>query len=451
MNIQVSVDPAATTPHETALIEMQVENVEQRFRLDIDGTTLIRNSPNVSDLAKDFLFIGAVVYACDKAVDRNNASFSEDRWEREFSVELPVLFPDRWNAVAGTLEDCIAFLTGDEWNLSFVASHRNLLQRRRRKRHSRLRFMRPFEPSAVSLFSGGLDSFIGALDWLSDHEGKLFLVGHYDRDLKGPKHDQTGLAEILEDEFGDRYRSVSARVGVTPAGDDINLRSRSFLFVALATFFAEQFGPRVPIIIPENGPIALNLPLTSSRRGSCSTRTVHPHFLSLLKKVMAGVGFHHPLTNPYAFKTKGEMASECRSKELLARGYALSRSCAKAGHKSSWHNRNARGCGRCVPCLFRRAALHQIESDDEAYGIDVLREDLPTAKLGADTLSLFTFLRRNHTEREIQRALLAHGPLPLDEIAHYAEMILRMREEVRNWISDKGSEAVKEIVGLQHA
>jgi len=104
-----------------------------------------------------------------------------------------------------------------------------------------------------------------------------------------------------------------------------------------------------------------------------------------------------------------------------------------------------------VPCLFRRAALHKIKSDDETYGIDVLADDLATTKLGSDALSLFSFIRRNDSEREIQRSLLAHGPLPLDEIGDYAQVILCMREEVRNWVIEKGSDSVKKIASLQHA
>jgi len=80
-------------------------------------------------------------------------------------------------------------------------------------------------------------------------------------------------------------------------------------------------------------------------------------------------------------------------------------------------NRKARGCGRCVPCLFRRAALHKIKSDDETYGIDVLADDLATTKLGSDALSLFSFIRRNDSEREIQRSLLATAPSPWMKLA----------------------------------
>ena len=422
MRIEVTIHPTATTAFEAAAVELQLPEGEPPFTLDINFTELLRHSHNISDLAKDFLLIGAVIYGCDKAIDRENGSISDDRWTRELVVNIPVQFPDRWEAVAEDLSECVSFLTGDSWEFEFSLATRDIVQRRRRRQRQRRRLVNQEPVHAVSLFSGGLDSLIGALDWLSNNANeRVFLVGHYDPDLKGPKHDQLELAQILGRHFPNRFEVVHGRIGVNPAGDDINLRSRSFLFVALATFFAEQFGPTVPIIVPENGPIALNLPLTPSRRGSCSTRTVHPHFLDLLRQVMTGVGFHHPIENPYRFKTKGEMAAECCVPAILEEGYSHSRSCAKGGHKSSWNDRHAKGCGRCVPCLFRRAALHVTGCDDESYGIDVCGRDVRTEDLNSDFLSLLSFLRRNDTERELKRSLLAHGLLRSTNFPHTSE------------------------------
>jgi hypothetical protein len=417
--------------------------------LDIDFTTILHQSTRVSEMATDFLLIAAVVYACDKAIDRENAAISEDRWTRDMTISIPVIFPERWQAIVEILEDCVSFLTGDDWKFEFSKADRDIIQRRKRKRRFR-RYIRPFAADVVCLFSGGLDSFIGSLDWLANNaKGRLFLVGHYDRDVKGPKHDQTDLSSLMEEHFEDRFHVVHGRIGVTPAGDDMNLRSRSFLFIALATFFADQFGSTIPIIVPENGPIALNIPLTPSRRGSCSTRTVHPQFIELMGQVMQSVGLRHPLINPYRFKTKGEMVTECRFPEILAEGYALSRSCAKGGHKSSWDDKQARGCGRCVPCLFRRAALHAANLDDEVYGIDVFSGGRSPEAVGSDFMSLLTFIRRNDSDKQIQRDLVAHGRLPLDEIPMYSSLIARMRNEVRVWLRAKAPASVKAVASIR--
>ena len=63
---------------------------------------------------------------------------------------------------------------------------------------------------------------------------------------------------------------------------ETTLRSRSFLFISMAVLVADSISQEMPVFIPENGTISLNFPLTPSRRSSCSTRTTHPHFLSLM-------------------------------------------------------------------------------------------------------------------------------------------------------------------------
>src|SRR5262249_25652186 len=139
---------------------------------------------------------------------------------------------------------------------------------------------------------------------------------------------------------------------------ETTFRSRSLVFLGLAVYAASKVGVDVPVLIPENGPIALNVPLNPSRRGSCSTRTVHPQFLSMLGEALRGAGLGNPIRNPYEFKTKGEMVNECRAPELLEQIYTKSNSCGKAGRKTHWQNRKARACGGCIPRLFRRASLH---------------------------------------------------------------------------------------------
>src|SRR5690606_10145225 len=98
---------------------------------------------------------------------------------------------------------------------------------------------------------------------------------------------------------------------------EITMRSRSLLFIALGISVAAHLGDGTPLLIPENGTIALNVPLTPARRGSCSTRTAHPHYLALLQKWLGSIGLNHPLKNPLAEKTKGEAVTECLDSVLL--------------------------------------------------------------------------------------------------------------------------------------
>ena len=66
-------------------------------------------------------------------------------------------------------------------------------------------------------------------------------------------------------------------------------RSRGLLYVAAAVYAAAAHGART-VLVPENAQLAVNLPLSPSRAGACSTRSVHPRTLSLLNNLIAQAG-----------------------------------------------------------------------------------------------------------------------------------------------------------------
>lgn len=417
--------------------------------LDLNLSQIFESTNRIPDRALDFLFCAAVVYAIDKHVDRKKCS--EDGWTRELSVCIPVVEPDHWNAQAENLSECVSFLTGDIWNITFSA------------RTHTLAFLPGHfgmglfsnqlgRSEAVSLFSGGLDSYIGAIDWLESNPNQsLVLVGHYDGDIKGPHADQERLYQSLVGAYPTRAKLVQMRIGSSPAGTEISLRSRSLVFIALGIYAAECMSVNRSLTIPENGVIALNMPLTPARRGSCSTRTAHPYFISFLDRILQNVGFTHRLSNPYELRTKGEMVRDCRNRALLALTSFQTVSCAKGGHNVWWDNRTASGCGRCVPCLFRRAALHCAELDTEPYGFDLQNVTcaLDYKRDGwNDLFSLLEFVHANPSHEVIGDTLLTSGPLPIHQLDDYASVIRRMREEVVKFIRAKGSASIKHLAGL---
>ncbi len=417
--------------------------------LDLNLAQVFESTNRIPERALDFLFCAAVVYAIDKHVDRQTCS--EDGWTRELTVCIPVAEPGHWNAHAEHLSECVSFLTGDIWNITFSA-----------------RWHTPAFPpgnfgrglfsnqlargEAVSLFSGGLDSYIGAIDWLeSSPNQSLVLVGHYDGDIKGPHSDQERLYQSLVGAYPRRAKLVQMRIGSNPAGAEMSLRSRSLVFIALGIYAAECMSGNRSLTIPENGVIALNMPLTPARRGSCSTRTAHPYFITFLDGILQKVGFTHRLSNPYVLRTKGEMVRNCRNPALLARTASQTVSCAKGGHNVWWDNRTAAGCGRCVPCLFRRAALHCAGLDTEPYGFDLhsVSYALGSQRDGwNDLLALLECVRANPSVEAIGDTLLASGPLPVGQLDDYARVIRRTRDEVAAFIEAKGSATIKQLAGL---
>jgi len=435
--ITIKIDPETDTRKEIAKLSLHFAGKSEEVVLDVNAAALLKVSRAVPDLSQDFLCIASCLYAADKAVSRDA---TEDRWTRHLAIEIPVEHVETWSGVADDISDCVSFLTGDRWEISFRHGEKRLIQKKTRKRRIA---ERRASGAAVCLFSGGLDSFIGGIDWLTDNrDEQLLLVGHYDRHVSGPGADQRALVNALRQKFDGRFELAQTQVGLSSGGADTNFRSRSLLFVALGCYFAELLGENTPVLIPENGPIALNFPLTSARRGSCSTRTVHPHFLAGLNQLLERVGILNSVKNPYGFKTKGEMVEECRDQDFLSCNYALTRSCAKANHREAWNDRTARSCGICIPCLFRRASLYNSERDNESYGkkIEAITSLDSTP---VDVLALIAFVRRNQSDREIAAGLLGNGTLPINQLASYVDLVKRMRSEVLTWLKAKGSNYLK--------
>lgn len=431
--IAISIAQQSDKKKETAKLSLHFDRQTTPVVVDVNGASLLKVSRLVPDVAQDFLSIAACVYAADKALAR---SATADKWTREIAIEIPVEHVGTWSRVAHDLSETVSFLTGDTWTISFRKGEKRLIQKRARTRIVRTPRL---SASAVCLFSGGLDSYIGAIDWLSGKSTeRLLLVGHYDRHVAGPGKDQRELRATLAQAFPDRFALAQTQVGLATGGADTNFRSRSLLFIALGCYFAELLGPSAPILIPENGPIAINFPLTPARRGSCSTRTVHPYFIVSLNSILREVGITNPVVNPYALKTKGEMVTECRNQSLLRSTAEKTRSCAKLNHREYWTNKTARACGKCIPCLFRRASLFSSGLDVELYGDHV--ETISTgADLPADLLAMLTFIRKQHSDREIAAELLGNGRLPLGDLYSYIDLVKRMRAEVLTWLRSKGS------------
>src|SRR5207245_2433395 len=158
-----------------------------------------------------------------------------------------------------------------------------------------------------------IDSLLGAYRLLYA-EKRVLLVGHQAEGITASA--QTRLFRWLKERFKKNVDFLQCRVARAqrsdpkhPLGDKVeeSHRPRSFLFLALATAAARAAQVR-HIEIPENGLIALNPPLGTSRLGTVSTRTAHPAFLkgfsSLLKKADI---FDGEIRNPFLYLSKTDM------------------------------------------------------------------------------------------------------------------------------------------------
>ena len=403
--------------------------------LNIDFKNLYMFTKQTGGTGFDLFLIGCIVYGIDVLLPREK--FSINGWSREIEVEFPVESPEIFNEGKAVLEQLLSFLTGDYWTVSFI--HRNVQQMYRFKGREVYEDSYQTSHKKVSLFSGGLDSLIGVIDQLERGNDRIVLVSHYDSVFNGMKSDQNELVKIISKKHK-HYHLIQTRVDLSCSDQNGNerenessLRSRSFLFLCQAVFVANTTGNNIDVLIPENGTISLNHPLTPSRRSSCSTRTAHPYYLSKVAEFISTLGLQHAIKNEYEMKTKGEMLEECKNRDLLLASYKSSCSCAKSGHKVHWELRTATHCGLCMPCIYRRVALNKIGIDNEIVGTDLFNSKKSLNVL-TDIHAFIDYMRQSFTIEDIEKNLLVNGTLPLNKLRDYANVVYRTRNEIKKMI-----------------
>lgn len=385
-----------------------------------------------------FLNMALAVFAADKLVQRK---LSKDVWTRNISISVPV--SKNTLPAKKIITGCLSFLTGDEWSVQFRPSKLRKL--------GRCFYEDNFEPDAVCLFSGGLDSLIGAVDLLENNQ-KLILIGHHDYSLTASV--QKTLYVLLSQYYGkDRVRLEQFEVKILNA-TEVTTRSRSFLFITLGLAVASSFGKHIPLYIPENGFMGINVPLTSGRLGSYSTRTTHPLYFDMLRSSLSASNILHDLINPYRHLSKGNTLHQCKNKRLLKKLYLQTISCAHptAGR---WKGFRAGNCGYCFPCLVRRSSLNTVGLDDpKDYLFDsignstVIEEGGPKAvALQSILLGVYKYMNQQTnpiTEVLKTGSLGTHG----SELIQYASAFQNGISEIFDLIKQKGCSKLKRFVGI---
>ncbi|MGE4502560.1 MAG: Qat anti-phage system QueC-like protein QatC [Thiomicrospira sp.] len=362
----------------------------------------------VSPLSFDFLTISMAVTAADTFCNRSQSANS---WARELNLNIPLYNPSAWYPVARKLEKSLNFLTGDQWSLKFseggLPPPKPKTSQKAKRQKGLLRKL-----NCVSLFSGGLDSAVGAIDLVNGKSPKSpLLVSHA---YKGDASKQSAVERVLKKGGYSRFFVNADPHLIQDKGieTDITMRGRSFNFIAMGLVglsALQKLNPSVnQFFIPENGYISLNPPLTRRRIGSLSTRTTHPYYLSILQEVFNEVGFDVVLTNPYQLKTKGEMIKECVDQNAIAKAIPETVSC------SNWHRKGIQ-CGRCVPCLIRRASIYEAGINlDSNYLNKNLKLVLNDNKLRDDLFGVMFAINQLPKQRNIINWVRKSGPLPND-------------------------------------
>lgn len=372
------------------------------------------------ETAIDLVNLAAIVYTADLRVSRD---YGAENWTRQIAVYLPVADPDLWNASALAVTRLLSFLTGDEWSIVF-------------RKKAVMAEMEPGEgplstPDAVCLFSGGLDSFVGAIDLLAVGT-TIAMVGHY-----GTKRDQAAVFDSLKPQYESQmlplwFHLMPPKMHKEQMVEN-TMRARSMLFLSLGAAVASAIAPGVALYVPENGFISLNIPLTYGRAGSHSTRTTHPHTINLFRRLLAALKLDVPVVTPYRFLTKGEMLRDCKDQSALKAGVHATMSCSSP-QAGRFHKRPVgQHCGYCVPCIIRRASLHAVGIDCEPHHADVRDDSIPAnSAAGADKRAFLMAITRvqKMTPLEVTSELLSAGPVDSQEIDGLVALYRRGLAEV---------------------
>lgn len=341
----------------TVIIPMIDKTSQLNYGISKVYNKLIDNGVVPKEEGLDVLCLATLVYLADTRISRN--LHSQDSWTREIAIEIPVFEIEKFNQASKYFEKMLNFLTGDKWYIEFSKREAPLI-------HVQEGSVEQIIVDEVSLFSGGMDSLISTINFLEQNK-KVMLISHAGEGFT--KNSQTNILNILYEKYPklkpfylDLWM-VFEKDFIPEGGGENSTRSRSFLFIAFGIFTISGLNNINTLRVPENGLIALNIPLDDLRLGSHSTRTTHPYYLNKWNEVLEILKLDTNVENPYWDKTKGEMADECLNKTFLYEIMGQSASCSSPS-KARWKHLPQQHCGYCVPCIIRRAAM------TKAFGVD---------------------------------------------------------------------------------
>ena len=404
--------------------------------VDIDMSNLAFFIGRVPSCLVDLFYLSTVVYGIDRSISRS--LYSLDGWSRELHVTMKLSNHELFMRNKEKVDNMLSFLTGDIWDIHYERTEiPEMASVDIREMHE--------DYGQVNLFSGGMDSFIGAIDYLAaPHEKKLCLISHYDHKMKGPLDDQKDAQNALQPYSNDFYHLPS--VAIFPiSSNEKTCRSRSFIFITIASLVASW--KQIGIVVPENGSVSLNFPLSPSRRGACSTRTTHVLFVNQLKEVLASLNPPIEIENPYEFQTKGTMVRNCKNQELLLDTLDKTNSCGKRNMRQHMTDKTASHCGRCMPCMYRRASLIGYK-DLTTYGDTLAQLYHDKGERSDDFYAMINFLHLKLSDDDIRKELRIAGLGRLDTFEKYVQLVKETREELKAMIlAQENCEDVKRYVG----
>src|SRR5262249_33169494 len=144
-------------------------------------------------------------------------------WTRDFEIEISVVDRAFWNAHRELVKTLLRFLTTDRWQISFTGGG-----------ISPVPIGEPIRPSedCVTLLSGGLDSFIGSVDLVTNGR-HAFAVS---QTVRGDADNQRSFAKAIGG--GLKHLQLNHNAQVPNPETPPSQRARSLIFIAYGVLAA---------------------------------------------------------------------------------------------------------------------------------------------------------------------------------------------------------------------
>ncbi|MFV1882975.1 MAG: 7-cyano-7-deazaguanine synthase [Balneola sp.] len=315
----------------------------------------------INSLEQDLLNLASGVYGVDLVIHRNE----REHFIRTFDVHIEVVNYHAFELIKNEIEKALYIVSRDNWNITFIQKDGDITQKIEWNDNE----------GAVLLFSGGLDSMSAASKFIQDQEN-LVLVSHNTQGNRVVDEHQRNVHDLLEKFYDTTIKHFHIKVYGRkhreyefPEDRENTQRTRSFLFLSLATLVTRRVGFKKVLYMAENGQFAIHLPLNQSRVGPFSTHTADPEFVDTFRSLVRNLfnNSDFDLINPFLYMTKGEVFATLPP-ELQKQAH-LSGSC--------WMiSRIQKHCGYCIPCISRRIAIEHNSLSFDEYQENIFDTDL---------------------------------------------------------------------------
>jgi len=375
----------------------------------------------VNSLEEDMFNVAAGVYAADLCVLREE----REHYIRNIELTIEVVNLHALQLVKSQLESALFTVSRDNWTLHFVQKHGT----------ATTDFNWTNDEGAVLLFSGGIDSMAAAAHFLE--EGKnLVLVSHNSHGNAVIDNCQNNVFAAVTKHYNQTVKHFHIKVYGRKLGAysfpeerENTQRTRSFLFLTLATLVARRSGFNKILYMAENGQFAIHLPLNQARVGPFSTHTADPQFVREIESTFRSL-FNNPdfrITNPFLYKTKAEVFA--LMPKALQNQVNVSASCWKISHVPGYKH-----CGFCIPCISRRIAIEYNNIAVNEYHCDLFKTDINSLKDDDDKkrnlIDYLEFVSRFKNLNTVTRNALLYQFPELYNDAFDAGLAIQMYERV---------------------